>query len=454
MTCHDAKMKNTKIYKFIENIDQALQIKYKQYFLLKKLEDYEKRLNHRNKCSLNCIKHFERTWEKINRKYTQVNIYGIEFVGIGETIPRLFMFLSDQKQRNRDVLHIVLPTFYPYYKAGIVNAGIFAVFHRQIRFITEKTINFWKYVAVLHSDKINIEYFDKYKYRGNPKRFDIEVGKALISFSNEIEMYAKKKMLDMGIHSTYVCIHAREVATKLNNFVATYADTSVLDCDINSFKEACSYMTEAGYQVVRMGKDESKKCELRDVIDYANNFYDEIMDFYLVANCKFLIGSSGLIAIAAFWGRPVLQVNTVGFSHGMESLPWTEFDMYLPKKFYSRKKRRFLNLIEMMDISYKCDRYKNRYMEEGIELIDNTEEEILNATMEMNEKLNHTWIQTEDEINCMEKHKKILETWKDKHKVAYENKENGGKGLVMFARSICYSYLKENMYLLDVGEFI
>lgn len=452
MVCQN--IKNTKIYKSIEDMDQAMQKKYKRYFLLKKLEDYEKRLSHRTKCSLRDIRCFERKWKKVQCKYSRVNIYGIEFVGIGETIPRLFMFLSDQKQRDKDVLHVVLPTFYPYYKAGIVNAGIFSVFHRQIHFITEETINFWKYAAVFHWDKLSIEYFDQYKYRGEPKRFDIKVGRPLISFSKEMEMCAKQKMLDMGLRDTYVCIHAREVATKTNNFVSEYADTSVLDCDINSFRAACSYMAKTGYQVVRMGKDESKKCELEDVIDYANHFYDGIMDFYLVANCKFLIGSSGLIAIAAFWGRPVLQVNTVGFCHGMESLPWTAFDLYLPKKFYSRRKKRFLNLMEMMDISYKCDRYKDLYIKEGIELIDNTEKEILNAAIEMNEKLNQTWIRTEDEISCMEKHQRLLEAWKDRHKVAYESRENGGKGLVMFGRSICYSYLKENMYLLDAGELI
>ena len=36
-----------------------------------------------------------------------------------------------------------------------------------------------------------------------------------------------------------------------------------------------------------------------------------------------------------------------------------------------------LNLYESWDASFKCDRFNERFEEEGIEVIDNTEEEIL-----------------------------------------------------------------------------
>lgn len=449
---------NVADFRFVKAMDECLEKKSKKYFLWKKLIDYEKRIKFTNNNVLHNLKRFERKWKALNNRYRQINLYGIEFVGIGETISRLFMYMSDKKQRNKDILYLVLPTFYSYYTAGIVNKKIFEVFRKEVHFVTENNFFFWKYVLMVHSDKVSIDYFDTYKYRGKPERFEIEIGKPLLSFSDRIEKYAKEKMREMEVSGTYICLHAREVATKINNFGDTYevqADTSILDFDVNTFGSACAYIKDLGFQAVRMGKDESKKCNIKCVIDYANDYYDELMDFYLIANCKFLIGcSSGITAIAAFWGRPVLQTNTVGFCFGLESLPWTKYDMYLPKKFYSKRKKRFLNLFEMMNASYKCDRYKMRYDKDEIELIDNTEEEILYATIEMNEKIDHTWVQTVEEKQYMDKYWKILDKWKDQHRVAYESIERGGKGYVFYTRSISYSYLKDNLYLLDVKESV
>ena len=306
-------------------------------------------------------------------------------------------------------------------------------------------------MAVFHADKVGIEYFGTYKYRDCSATFLVELGKPLIPFSGALEQYAEKKMKQIGIEGDYICIHAREAATKKNNFIATYDDTSIIDADINSYGQACDYMRRLGYQSVRMGKDESRKCEIAGVIDYANEFYDDLMDFYLVSKCKFMIGGmAGIVAVAPFWGRPALITNALSFCYGKEALPRTAYDLYIPKKFYSKQKKRLLNLYESWDISYKCDRYNKRFEEEGIEIINNTEEEILNATIEMNEKLDHRWSQSEDEKKCLEKYWRIINLWKSKRKLTYVSRESGGQGRDMFPYQICYSYLKENMYLLDV----
>ncbi len=419
-----------------------------------KIKEYEHKLNYQSNWTYHKIKRYEKRWKRLVQKYDCIYVYGIEFVSIGETVARLFMFLEDRLKRSKNAFHVVLPTFYKdYYIGGVVNKKIFDVFGRRIHFISEGNLEFWKYCIFFHSDKISTEYFDKYRYRDSSVVFNIKIGKPLLPFTKEIEEYANKKMQKMGVVGEYICIHAREVATKTNNFISEYDDTSVLDADINSYRQACSYMKKLGCQAIRMGKDESKKCEIEDVVDYANYFYDELMDFYLIANCKFLIGcSSGITAISTFWGRPVLQTNLIVWCYGQEALPWTDYDLYIPKKFYSRRKERLLNLYEMWEVSLKCDRHSERFKKEKIELIDNTEEEILKATIEMNEKLDHTWKITEEETKCMEKYWQVLNIWKNNHRVAYSSKDNGGLGLAMYNRPISYSYLRENMYLLDVKE--
>lgn len=72
-----------------------------------------------------------------------------------------------------------------------------------------------------------------------------------------------EKLKLMGINSKFICIHAREVATKTKNFVSSYDDTSILDVDVNSFRQACEYLQGLGYQIVRIGKDEKESVKLK-----------------------------------------------------------------------------------------------------------------------------------------------------------------------------------------------
>lgn len=430
-----------------------MKIRHDNLFL-EKIKEFETVSNYHVKWSLGSMRAYEKKWKRLVQKYSGVSVYGIEFMGIGETAPRLFMYMRDWESRDRNILHVVLPTFsMGYYTGGIVNHKIFDIYKKYIYFITEKNIGFWKYVSLFHLNQVSVDRFDMYKLRDIAYTFKVDVGKPLLTFSEKTDAYAKEKLQEMGINGEYICIHAREVATKKNNFISTYEDTSIIDADINSYGLACAYMRGEGCQAVRLGKDESRKCEIDGIIDYANCFYDELMDFYLLANCRFIIGGmAGIVAVASFWGRPVLQVNTLSFCYGQESLSRTDYDLYIPKKLYSRHEKRLLNLYESWDASFKCDRFNERFEEEGIEVIDNTEEEILNAAVEMNEKLNHTWIQTEEEKQYIEKYWQIIELWKDRHKLTYISRKDGGRGRDSLPRTICYSYLKENLYLLDVKE--
>lgn len=437
----------------IEVINNYLEKNNKSYFLYKKITDYASRIQIKEKWTINKIIKYEKKWRYINKKYKQINIYGMEFVGIGETIPRIFMYLKNKRNSRKDILELILPTFFPYYSGGIFNEKVFEIFKKDINFITKENIQFWLYAMIVHPVKINIKNFDIYRHR-EAEVFLIKEEKSKISFSKEIEVYAKEKMKNMGIKKEYICIHARENATKTKNFYK-YMDTSINDADVNSFKVACNYMQKLDYQVVRMGKDESKECKIEDVIDYANNYYDALMDFYLIANCKFLIGSSaGFTGIASFWGKPVLITNLTVFCYGFEAFPVTEYNMYLPKKFYSKDKKRFLNLYEMLIMSNRCDRYKENFDREGIELIDNSPGEILKATIEINEKINNTWKKTENETAVMKKYWRIMNFWKKNHKTNITRKRCGAEGYQMVPFPISYSFLKDNLWLMDIEELI
>lgn len=392
---------------------------------------------------------YEKKWERLHKKYNKINVIGVEFVSFGETIPRLFMIMHDFEKADKKVLNVVLPVFFDTHIGGIQNKRIFDIFGRNLYFVKESNIDFWAYVVAKHAEILNKKDFHKY-YARHPECIAVTLGKPLLPFTKELVREAEAKMKCMGVEGEFICLHARENRVKeLEWNVDLLGGTSCRDCDINSYSKASLYMKNLGYQSVRMGKYEIKKCDIPDVIDYSNDYYDELMDFYLLSKCKFLIGSdSGLSTSAGFWGRPVLITNMVPMCYGFESCPNTGFDMFIPKKFWSEKEMRYLNLYEMLDISNDCDIYDARYQKRKIVLRDNTSDEILKATEEMNARLDGCWVVSKEEEEDKQKYWRIMDLWKKEH--SYVLPRRKCKGYVMPFQQISYSYLKNNRYLLDV----
>jgi len=394
-------------------------------------------------------KKYEQRWKRLCRKYSKVSVVGIQFVSIGETMPRLFMMIKDLKERDKSTLYIVLPVFFDAYKGGVFNYQIFSLLGRYLYFIKESNIDFWTYIVVKYPQMIDKSEFHKY-YARRAEVVKVKAGKPLIPFTESQIREGEQKLKQMGIRGEFICLHARENRVKELGWVDEVAkETSCRDCDINSYEKASLYMESLGYQSVRMGKYENKQCNIPNVIDFANDYYDELMDFYLLSKCKFLLGSnSGLPAVAGFWGCPVLVTNVVNICYGAEAWPDTGLDMYIPKKYWSKRDNRYLNLWEMLDISNDCDIYNSKYQRKKIVLEDNTGEEILNATMEMNEKLDNQWVTSAEEERDRKKYWEIMDAWKRKH--SYVLPRRKCKGYLMVYWQISYTYLRNNRYLLDV----
>ena len=261
-----------------------------------------------------------------------------------------------------------------------------------------------------------------------------------------------------GINGEYVCVHARGRGNKRDNYSTDRRDkeTLIYTCDINIMKQACEYLFEQGMQLVKVGKFDGMKSNIPNLIDYSRDFsaehYDDLMDFYFISRCKFVFGSgSGLTYMTGFFGRPVLIINTFMLVYGAESIPYTGHDMLILQKLWSKKMGRYLNLYEMMDVANRSDIYKSNYDRNGIKLIKNTEQEIYEAVVEMNQKLNGKWMETEDEKKSVEKYFEIINIWERRHSNVIIRKIPGCNDYQMLKWRICWSYLKNNLFLLDVN---
>ena len=209
-------------------------------------------------------------------------------------------------------------------------------------------------------------------------------------FTEEEEERGRREMERIGIEGEYVCFHSKdgEFLRETN----PYIDWSYHDyrhTDLNITVNALD-----GFNAVRMGAVASKKAD--KVIDYAHDYRSDFMDIYLAGHCRFYIGTPGGIgALVQVFRIPSAFVNSIP----MQRIRGGKDDLFIPKKL--KRNGRFLTFREMADTpgGYL---YTKEYR--GMEIIENTVEEIRDLAEEMNGKLNGTWVSAEEDNELQERY--------------------------------------------------
>jgi len=135
------------------------------------------------------------------------------------------------------------------------------------------------------------------------------------------------------------------------------------------------------------------------VIDYATKARTELLDLYLGANCAFFIGSeSGILAIPMMFRQPTVHANFCCVSEFVEwMVAWQPHDLWIPKKFWLRDEERFMTIREVINSADGVFAGSWRRRDTGIELVDNTPEEITAVVLEMAARLKGTWQSTKED---------------------------------------------------------
>jgi len=220
-------------------------------------------------------------------------------------------------------------------------------------------------------------------------------------FTSQEEDYGKAILSKMGIHkdAQFVCIHARDSAYLRSidkNFDASYHDYR--DFSIFNMVSAAEELTRRGYYVIRMGKvvEEDLKLDNPMIIDYATNCNsNDIMDIYLLSKCSFFLTSdAGIYAVAEIFRRPHAFVNfpVLGRAHTWNPQP------FIFKKPWSTVDKRFMTLREIFESGVGEFLFTRQYVQYGVDLVENTPEEIKALAIEVDERLKGVWpINDEDE---------------------------------------------------------
>lgn len=225
-----------------------------------------------------------------------------------------------------------------------------------------------------------------------------------IHFSEAEEEEGRELLNRMGIgdSSWFVCFHSHDSVYLSGQWRKQYSSPidwsyhDYRDCNIENYLEAAKYIASLGGFAVRMGYGVADKLpDLNNprIIDYASYYRTDFGDIYLPAKCKFFLSStSGLYLISTIFHVSVAMANVVPF----DQTPLRKRDLYIPKKTWSIKEERFLTFHEILESEVAHYSRSEQYAEAGLEVVENTTEEILDLAREMNGRLDETFEYTEE----------------------------------------------------------
>jgi putative glycosyltransferase (TIGR04372 family) len=264
-----------------------------------------------------------------------------------------------------------------------------------------------------------------------------------INFSESEELKGRKILDQLGIPETakIVCLIVRDSAY-LNRYKELTARDfnyhNFRDGDIDNYLLAAEELTKRGYYVFRMGLKVLKplKASNPKIFDYANSkVRSDFMDIYLGAKCTFCISTAlGYDAIPFVFRKPIAFVF-MPFGHMRVD---SEKDLLITKHFLNKKSRKELTISEIFDTGVALAFHSEEYEKKGVELKENTPEEIKDFVIEMEERISGKWKETQEDLILQKKFWHIFE--KNIKKLNLENSMYGMKKRSKFSST----YLKNN----------
>lgn len=220
--------------------------------------------------------------------------------------------------------------------------------------------------------------------------------KPQLSFTKEEERRGRRILETMGIPpgAAFVCLHTRDKAyldrVHAYRSRAEWSYHDYRDCDINDFMPAAEKLARAGCYVLRMGSVVEKPVTPPHpkVIDYAVKHRSDFGDVYLTARCRFFLSSdSGLANVPAVFGAPHAFSNVVPLDQAPAGRP----DLLIYKLYRDARTGKLVPFRRIIESGAGRFLRSEKFREAGLELVDNTPEELIAFSDEMLARLDGTW---------------------------------------------------------------
>ena len=224
-----------------------------------------------------------------------------------------------------------------------------------------------------------------------------------LSFTGEEEEFGISEMQRIGLDPSqpFVLFHNRDPSylKAWANWDTSYHDFR--DCSIKNFVPAMEMTARRGHRAVRYGYQMQEQLDHPDprILDYATHHRTEFLDIYLLDKCRFFVGNTaGPIMLASVLRKPSVCTNfiPIGLTHtwrGHQTIP----DLFIPKLLWSKADNRMLTLREILQSGCAALLRTEEYEKAGIEVRENSAEDILEVTEEMEQRVSDTWVATEED---------------------------------------------------------
>ena len=214
------------------------------------------------------------------------------------------------------------------------------------------------------------------------------------------------------------------------------------DTNIDYFHKTINVLTNKKLKVILIGSGvpENLSINNQNMINYENSEYkSEFMDIFLFSknNCKFVISSiSGIDSVGLLFHKPILEVGVIPFSYART---FSKYYNFIFKKYYSKTLDRYLTMKEIFELG--LSQISGNELTDEIEFIHPNEEEILNSTIELLNKINNNFISDVKAKDLQEKFSKMYKIYIDKYDPVMTSENQNGK--------ITESFILSNKYLLN-----
>ena len=318
--------------------------------------------------------------------FNKINFISIDVARIGNFAYSTEHFFRRMKLNNNKKKYIAIA------QNSICNKFLFKMFSQKI-LIIKLGIRIHSYLtkSLKKSSSFHIAHNPYNDYEAFNKT------DTTLTINNEIDIIGKNLLKKLGIpeDSWFVCFHAR-TSNYLNNYAKKlygkkfdFSYQQFRNCDINNFTDSMKFIISKGGYVVLMGRDDDFKLKFNHekIINYSQKNWSEFGDIYLSAKCKMFIGSnSGLICVPFIFNRPVLLTN---WNNLCGFLPNKNLVRAIPVKIWSIKEKRYLTYGEIFKKKIWNFNQKKQYIENNLEVHENTREEIFDATVEFYDFINN-----------------------------------------------------------------
>ena len=175
--------------------------------------------------------------------------------------------------------------------------------------------------------------------------------------------------------------------------------------DWKNYVACTEVLDEHSIKTVRMGQFVSNKLSdttESSIIDYASTSRSEFGDVWLLANCKFvLVGATGLWWIASAFNKPTVLTD----SYSLNYSTFGKSDLDILQLAWSRTDKKLMPFDWI--IAHNEWAQRRALIQGDYEIVKNTAEEITEVVLEMNQRIDGTWVETDEDIELQERFKKL-----------------------------------------------